>query len=93
MILPGSRRFPVNILRRFGGPLAMSKQSEFDVILGLNSLFADLGNEAVNRIAAMCHTQHLAPREVLFQKGDLGDALYRIRRGQIRIETGTFAAS
>jgi len=67
----------------------MSKQSEFAVILGLNPLFANLGAEALNRIAALCHTQHLAPKEVLFQKGDSGDALYGIRRGQIRIETGT----
>src|SRR5258708_38183289 len=67
----------------------MSKQSEFAVILGLNPLFANLGAEALDKIAALCHTEHLAPREVLFQKGDTGDALYGIRRGQIRIETGT----
>jgi CRP-like cAMP-binding protein len=67
----------------------MSKQSEFAVILGLNPLFANLGAEALDRIAALCHTQHLAAREVLFQKGDSGDALYGIRRGQVRIETGT----
>ena len=67
----------------------MSKQSEFAVILGLNPLFANLGAEALNKIAALCHTQHLGPKEVLFQKGDSGDALYGIRRGQIRIETGT----
>jgi CRP/FNR family transcriptional regulator, cyclic AMP receptor protein len=69
----------------------MSKQSEFAVILGLNPLFANLGADALNKIAALCHTQHLAPREVLFQKGDTGDALFGIRRGQIRIETGTAA--
>jgi CRP/FNR family cyclic AMP-dependent transcriptional regulator len=67
----------------------MSKQSEFAVILGLNPLFANLGAEALNKIAALCHTQHLGPKEVLFQKGDSGDALYGIRRGQVRIETGT----
>jgi CRP/FNR family transcriptional regulator, cyclic AMP receptor protein len=75
--------------RILDGISVMSKQSEFAVILGLNPLFANLGAEALNRIAALCHTQHLAPKEVLFQKGDSGDALYGIRRGQIRIETGT----
>jgi hypothetical protein len=40
-------------------------------------------------ISAAGDFPHLAPREVLFQKGDTGDALYGIRRGQIRIETGT----
>jgi CRP/FNR family cyclic AMP-dependent transcriptional regulator len=71
----------------------MSKQSEFAVILGLNPLFANLGAEALNKIAALCNTQHLGPNEVLFQKGDSGDALYGIRRGQIRIETGTAAGA
>ena len=66
----------------------MSKQSEFAVVLSMNPLFADLGSETVNRIAALCHTQHLGAGETLFQKGDDGNALYGIRRGQIRIETG-----
>src|SRR5436190_2288964 len=85
-VLKRMARSPSRIL---DGISVMSKQSEFAVILGLNPLFANLGAEALNRIAALCHTQHLAPKEVLFQKGDSGDALYGIRRGQIRIETGT----
>ncbi|HVV43208.1 MAG TPA: Crp/Fnr family transcriptional regulator [Nitrobacter sp.] len=66
----------------------MSKQSEFAVILKMNPLFADIGGDALQRISALCHTQQLAAGEVLFQKGDEGDALYGVRRGQIRIETG-----
>jgi CRP-like cAMP-binding protein len=68
--------------------VATGKQSEFAVMLSLNPLFADLGAEALKRIAALCHTQQLSENEVLFQKGDVGDALYGICRGQIRIETG-----
>jgi CRP-like cAMP-binding protein len=68
--------------------MAMSKQSEFAVILKMNPLFADIGGDALQRISALCHTQQLAAGEVLFQKGDEGDALYGVRRGQIRIETG-----
>jgi CRP/FNR family transcriptional regulator, cyclic AMP receptor protein len=77
-----------------GGPdvsktnVATGKQSEFAVMLSLNPLFADLGADALKRIAALCHTQQLGEGEVLFQKGDVGDALYGIRRGQVRIETG-----
>jgi CRP/FNR family cyclic AMP-dependent transcriptional regulator len=67
---------------------AMSKQSEFAVVLSMNPLFADLGAEALKRIAGLCHTQHLSSGETLFQKGDEGNALFGIRRGQIRIETG-----
>ncbi len=66
----------------------MSKQTEFAVVLSMNPLFADLGDEALKRIAGLCHTQQLAQDEVLFQKGDDGDALFGIRRGQVRIETG-----
>ena len=68
--------------------VATGKQSEFAVMLSLNPLFSDLGPDALKRIAALCHTQQLGQDEVLFQKGDVGEALYGIRRGQIRIETG-----
>jgi CRP-like cAMP-binding protein len=67
----------------------MSKQSEFAVLLRMNPLFSGFGAGSIDKIAAMCHTQHLAAGELLFQKGDSGDALYGIRRGQIRIETGS----
>ncbi|SFJ00613.1 Crp/Fnr family transcriptional regulator [Bradyrhizobium sp. Gha] len=66
----------------------MSKQAEFAVILKMNAMFADLGPDELQRLANLCHTQHLANGEVLFQKGDAGDALFGVRRGQVRIETG-----
>src|SRR5260370_9181905 len=66
----------------------MSKQAEFAVILKMNPMFADLGSDELQRISGLCHTQQLGVGEMLFQKGDPGDALYGVRRGQIRIETG-----
>src|SRR6201989_1765890 len=66
----------------------MSKQTEFAVILKMNPMFADLGADELQRISGLCHTQQLSVGEVLFQKGDPGDALFGVRRGQIRIETG-----
>jgi CRP-like cAMP-binding protein len=66
----------------------MSKQAEFAVILKMNPMFADLGADELQRLAGLCHTRHLQAGEVLFQKGDAGDALFAVRRGQIRIETG-----
>lgn len=69
--------------------MAMSKQSEFAVLLGLNPLFSGLGADSINKIAALCHTQYATTGELLFQKGDSGDALFGIRRGQVRIETGS----
>jgi CRP-like cAMP-binding protein len=68
--------------------IAMSKATEFAVILKMNPMFADLGTDELARISGLCHTQQLGLGEVLFQKGDSGDALFGVRRGQIRIETG-----
>jgi CRP-like cAMP-binding protein len=69
----------------------MSKPSDFSVLLKMNPMFSDLGEDALKKIAALCTRRTLDSGEVLFQKGDAGDALYGIRRGQIRIETGTEA--
>jgi CRP-like cAMP-binding protein len=66
----------------------MTKQAEFAAILKMNPLFADLTADELQRISALCHTQHLDAGEMLFQKGDPGDSLFGVRRGQIRIETG-----
>src|ERR1700730_6747215 len=66
----------------------MSKAAEFAVILKMNPMFADLGPDELARISSLCHTQNLRAGEMLFQKGDPGDALFGVRRGQIRIDTG-----
>jgi len=66
----------------------MSKQAEFAVILKMNPMFSDLGADELQRISGLCHTEQLGLGQMLFQKGDAGDALYGVRRGQIRIETG-----
>src|ERR1051326_2600771 len=66
----------------------MSKQAEFAVILKMNPMFADLGADELQRIAGLCHTQQLGAGEVLFQKGEAGEALCGVLRGQIRMETG-----
>lgn len=66
-----------------------SKPLELAVLLGTNSLFCGLGAETLASIASLCHLRQLQPNQVLFVKGDPGDALYGVRRGQIRIETGT----
>jgi CRP-like cAMP-binding protein len=55
----------------------------------MNTLFAGLGAEAVDKIATLCAKRKLDAGEVLFLKGDKGDALYGVRRGRVRIETAT----
>ena len=66
----------------------MKKPLGFAPILMSSPLFAALGEEAVQRIASACVSKRLAAGNVLFKKGDSGDALFGIRRGTIRIETG-----
>ena len=66
----------------------MSSESEFAVILKMNPMFAGLGADELQRISGLCETRDLAAGHVLFQRGDCGDAMFRVRRGQIRIETG-----
>ncbi|MFL5029241.1 MAG: Crp/Fnr family transcriptional regulator [Xanthobacteraceae bacterium] len=68
-----------------------SKRPEFAALLGMNPLFAGLGDEAITAIASLCTKRNLESGEMLFQKGDKGDALYGVRRGRVRIETGTAA--
>ncbi|GJD96662.1 Crp/Fnr family transcriptional regulator [Methylobacterium iners] len=56
-------------------------------LLAANTFFASLGPEALSSIAALCITRRLEAGQTLFLKGDPGDALYAIRRGQVRITT------
>jgi CRP/FNR family transcriptional regulator, cyclic AMP receptor protein len=67
----------------------VTDQRPFARLLATNPFFAGLEQEALETIAALCTTRRLARGEVLFLKGDPGDALYAIRRGRIRIATGT----
>jgi CRP/FNR family transcriptional regulator, cyclic AMP receptor protein len=60
-------------------------------MLAANPFFEGFGAEAVTALAALCTSRRLAAEELLFQKGDPGDALFAVRRGQIRIATGTEA--
>ncbi len=69
----------------------MAEQHHFARLLGANPFFAGLGEDALQAVAGLCVTRSLGAEEMLFLKGDPGDALYAVRRGQIRIATGTEA--
>lgn len=66
-----------------------NKGSEFATLLRINPFFKGLDASIIERLASLCSTRHLDSGEMLFQKGDPGDALFGVRRGQIRIESGT----
>jgi CRP-like cAMP-binding protein len=77
---------PVNI-----GKDQIRKISPFVTALSVNPFFAALGSDAIAQIAALCTSRRLSDGEILFVKGDPGDALYGLRRGQILITTTTKA--
>src|SRR5262245_44626384 len=68
-----------------------SKRPELAALLGMNPLFAGLGEEAITNIAGLCTKRQLEAGEALVQKGDEGDALYGVRRGRVRIQAGSAA--
>ena len=72
---------------------ASGNASEFAVLLRLNPLFGDLEPHVIQALAGLCSTRMLEAGQTLFQKGDPGDALYGVRRGQVGIEIGTRAGS
>ena len=67
----------------------MSKPLDFAALLRVNAFFAGLGAATIEALARLCQRQMLAAGETLFVKGDEGNALYGIRRGQVSIETNT----
>jgi CRP-like cAMP-binding protein len=69
--------------------MLMAEPRNLALLLGANPFFAGLGKEAIEAIALLCVTRRLERGESLFHKGDAGDALYAVRRGQIRIATGS----
>ena len=73
--------------------MVSSHAPEFAVLLRMSPLFGDLGTPVIDGLAQLCSTRMLASGETLFRKGDAGDAVYGIRRGQIGIEIGTKAGS
>lgn len=58
-------------------------------MLRLNPLFGALPPPTLQSLALLCSLKKLATGATLFHKGDPGDALYGIRKGQISIEIGT----
>lgn len=58
-------------------------------LLSANPFFASLGEEAVAALASLCVTRSLDVGRTLFVQGDPGDALYAVRRGQVRIVAET----
>ena len=67
----------------------MTEDPNLARLLGANPFFGRMQPDVLQAIAGLCVTRKLSTNEVLFQKGDPGDALFAIRRGQIRIGTST----
>jgi CRP-like cAMP-binding protein len=63
--------------------------SSLDRALALRSapLFAALSAEELMPVAGLCTEVRLGADEVLFEAGDLGDAMYVIVEGEVRVVT------
>jgi CRP-like cAMP-binding protein len=48
-------------------------------------IFRDLHRDGIERIAAVCSEETYRAGEVIFQEGDVGDKLYLILEGRVRI--------
>ena len=66
-------------------PRSQGELCDLARLLAVNAFFAGLYEDTLGAIALLCVTRTLAAGQPLFVKGDAGDALYAIRRGQVRI--------
>ena len=62
----------------------MADPRNMALLLAANPFFGGLGRRRLS-IAVLCVPGHLEREEALFLKGDAGDALYAVRRGQVSI--------
>jgi ATP/ADP translocase/HEAT repeat protein len=58
------------------------------IILKSVSVFADLAEELLAKIAAVLQEEQVEKGETLFSKGDVGDSMYIVIEGKIRIQDG-----
>jgi CRP-like cAMP-binding protein len=65
--------------------------SSLDRALALRGapLFAGLSAEALIPVAALCTEVRLGPDDTLFRAGELGDAMYVVVEGTVRVIAGT----
>jgi CRP/FNR family cyclic AMP-dependent transcriptional regulator len=70
-------------------PAKAPNAAEFARMLSSNRFFAPLGKTTIQEIARLGTNKRLERGQLLFQKGDPADALFGIRRGQIKISSGT----
>lgn len=54
-----------------------------------NEFFGGLDQKLLSAMAALARRRQVRPGEIIFQKGDAGDALFAVRKGLVRILTGT----
>jgi CRP-like cAMP-binding protein len=56
------------------------------LVLRSAPLFSALGGDAILPVASLCIEVELEPGERLFEAGQLGDSLYVVVRGAVRVE-------
>jgi hypothetical protein len=79
------------VIQRLAGPTAeVSMYSTVEKILFLKSapVFARMSGEDLAPLARIAEVETYAPRVTIFTEGELGDALFVIIRGRVRITRG-----
>lgn len=66
----------------------MASTADFSTLLSASPLFSRLDRATLDAVAALCVSRRYATDETIFAKGDDGDTLFAIRRGQVAIVTG-----
>jgi len=57
-------------------------------ILKRTEIFGDLSHEILGSLAAHMASVHLDPDDTLFEKGDMGHAMYVLVEGKVRVHDG-----
>ena len=63
----------------------MAGSSDKRQLLASISIFSGLGEQELEQLLSVTTTKRLAPRDVLFRKGDPGNQLYAVLKGRLKI--------
>jgi CRP-like cAMP-binding protein/ATP/ADP translocase/HEAT repeat protein len=67
---------------------AMLSTVEKVIILKTVGIFSGIPNDVLAEVASLLEEQEIAPGQTVFKKGDLGDSMYIIISGKVRVHDG-----
>jgi CRP/FNR family transcriptional regulator, cyclic AMP receptor protein len=58
-------------------------------LLARTAVFGQLGDDTLRQLAAACNFRSLRKGQIIFQQGDLGDTLYVVAKGRVKVVTSS----